>query len=193
MNFSSKVRAVALATLALGVSACAVHERDAFTRHVMDTAVLPYAAAKRSKNIAFRANNHMKAPLPEPESGILIARGSFLSSLASWTVVDLKAATITRALTLTKRDSNDSSYFIVDQAARSLTVQELNNITLQANAIWNPRPKPHTPLLQPTDVTCDVLLFDHGFFLHDWGMACPDEGLVTVIDSSATRALKGLP
>ena len=144
--------------------------------------IIPYAGTKHPAQPTIgRDSLHLTAPVPYPNRGVLIVGGSGLTASAIWTVVDFDARTLTQVKTLTQvLPDGEAEMIVSSRQDRTLALEELNGVVMEANAVWNPsRPPAARPIL--TDVSCDVVLFDGAAVLSDFGFACAAEQLVKAI------------
>ena len=144
--------------------------------------IIPYADAKHpAQPITGRGALHFMAPVPYPERGVLIVGGGFLTASVVWTIVDFDARTLMQVRTLKQVLPDGGAETVVSsRQGRTLALDELNGVVVQANAVWNSS-RPPAPPPTMVDVTCDVVLFDGAAVLSDLGNKCPAEHLVEAI------------
>jgi hypothetical protein len=149
--------------------------------------IIPYATVKRPPASISRREGLGFGPLiPLPREGVVLAGGSFLSSGASFTVVDFDARTLERlATTLDTLPDGQSELALTYRKVHPLSISELNRLIQEANRVWNPPPGQRSGSPIVTDSTCDIILFDGNDMLHQFGPACPynTQKLVEALDS----------
>ena len=191
MNQFLKLSNYLLLVLILTGNSCAAASQPSPLPDVSIGTLIPYAPIKRPASPTEHRNAvNFRPPAPVPTVGILIAVGSF-NGLATWTLVDLDARKLSEIRTQLIYQSDDKyNLHVIDKIERSLSVMETNEIISQANTVWNPGSNRPSPPPFVTDVTCDVVLFDHDDALDDRGQLCPDNQLVNVIAAIETPGLK---
>jgi hypothetical protein len=151
-------------------------------------ATVPYAVVKRPlQTITRRDPLTFLLPGPYPTRGVILAFGGFFAAGGSWTVVNFDTRDIKRIGTTTViKPDGIREVKIASKISRSLTIDEVNKVIEEANAVWDPPPsKRVSPRLPPTDNTCDVALFDGSDVYNGYGFTCPPEteNLQSIIES----------
>ncbi len=183
--------ALALATAALLLSACASSGADAPPKAPEPAPVvhppgatgaqlLPRGYLCQDCNMGF-----ILTAIRPPVHGLMLVRGGFMTPQSQWIVVDYDSGRIGRAVTAAARDANGNfALKLVGDDAATLGSGDAARLRADADEVWGAT---HTLRSQSaTDMTWSLYLLDGRAVRHEFGIGLPGESAARLADDLDT-------